>query len=114
MPYKAFKTSDGDILLGGGNDRLFGILAMKVGKPEWVIDERFKTNSKRVENRATLEGLIEDETQKRSTEEWLQLLEGCGMRESIRQTQVSVIDLQLAYAAINDIQTTLNHEHGMV
>ena len=67
--------------MGGGNDRLFGILATKVGKPEWVTDEKFKTNAKRVENRDALEKIIEDETTKRSTKEWLKELEGCGMRE---------------------------------
>ncbi|KAF2644657.1 CoA-transferase family III [Massarina eburnea CBS 473.64] len=102
VPYKAFKTSDGDILLGGGNDRLYGILCASIGKHEWVTDERFKTNALRVKHRDTLEELIENETRKKSTQEWLDILEGCGM----------------PYAAINDVQTTLNHEHvlarGMV
>ena len=97
MPYKAFKTSDGDILLGGGNDRLYGILCTKIGKPQWILDDRFKTNALRVQHRDILEELIESETRKKSTKEWLDILDGCGM----------------PYAAINDIQTTLNHEHGM-
>lgn len=102
VPYKAFKTSDGDILLGGGNDRLYGVLCTRIGKPEWILDERFKTNALRVQNRDTLEELIETETKKKTTAEWLDVLEGCGM----------------PYAAINDVQATLNHEHtiarGMV
>ncbi|KAH7138918.1 CoA-transferase family III domain-containing protein [Dendryphion nanum] len=102
VPYKAFKTSDGDILLGGGNDRLYGVLCTKIGKPEWILDDRFKTNALRVQHRDILEDLIEGETKKKSTKEWLDILDGCGM----------------PYSAINDIQTTLNHEHvlarGMV
>ncbi|KAF2745062.1 CAIB/BAIF family protein [Sporormia fimetaria CBS 119925] len=102
VPYRAFKTADGDILLGGGNDRLYGILCTQIGKPEWISDERFKTNPQRVKNRDVLEELIETETRKKTTQEWLDVLEGCGM----------------PYAAINDVQTTLNHEHvlarGMV
>lgn len=96
VPYQGFKTADGDILLGGGNDRLFGILCHKLGKPEWSKDERFMTNSVRVKNRVTLEGLIEAETKKKTTAEWLQLLDESGM----------------PYAAVNDIQGTLQHEHG--
>jgi crotonobetainyl-CoA:carnitine CoA-transferase CaiB-like acyl-CoA transferase len=96
VPYKAFKTADGDILLGGGNDRLYGVLCDKLGKPEWVGDERFKTNALRVQNRDVLEDLIEGETGKKTTKELLDLLEGSGM----------------PYAAINDVQDTLNHEHG--
>lgn len=95
VPYKGFKTADGDILLGGGNDRLYGILCNKLGKPEWIIDERFKTNAVRVQHRDTLEELIENETRQKTTQEWLDILEGCGM----------------PYAAINDVQGTLNHEH---
>lgn len=102
MPYKAFKTADGDVLLGGGNDRLYGVLCTRIGKPEWISDERFRTNALRVEHRDTLEKLIEDVTKTKSTAEWLDVLEGCGM----------------PYAAINDIQGTLNHDHtiarGMV
>ncbi|KAF2865887.1 CAIB/BAIF family protein [Massariosphaeria phaeospora] len=102
VPYKAFKTFDGDILLGGGNDRLYGVLCTRLGKPEWITDARFNTNALRVQNRGTLEELIEHETRKKTTHEWLKVLEGCGM----------------PYAAINDIQSTLTHEHvlarGMV
>ena len=50
----------------------------------------------RVKNRVTLEALIETETTKRTTAEWLELLDESGM----------------PYAAVNDIQGTLNHPHG--
>ena len=96
VPYQGFKTKDGDILLGGGNDRLFGILCDKLGKPEWKADERFSTNSVRVKNRVILEALVEAETRQRTTAEWLKLLDKSSM----------------PYAAVNDIQGTLNHEHG--
>ena len=97
VPYKGFKTSDGDILLGGGNDRLFGILCNKLGKPEWISDEKFSTNSARVKNRIELEALIEAQTRSRTTKEWLTILDESGM----------------PYAAVNDIQGTLKHEHGI-
>jgi succinate--hydroxymethylglutarate CoA-transferase len=81
VPYKAFKTADGDILIGGGNDRLYGIICNKLGKPQWITDEQFKTNAQRVQNRDTLEDLIENETKQKNTQEWLDILEGCGLRE---------------------------------
>lgn len=49
-----------------------------------------------MKNRVELERLIETETKKRTTKEWLELFEGCGM----------------PYAAVNDVQGTLNHEHS--
>ncbi|KAK8201164.1 caib/baif family protein-like protein [Phyllosticta paracitricarpa] len=95
VPYRAFKTKDGDILLGGGNDRLYGVLCERIGKSEWIADERFATNAIRVKNRDILEEMIERETQKKTTQEWLEIFEGSG----------------IPYAAINDIQGTLNHSH---
>ena len=96
VPYKSFSTRDGDILLGGGNDRLFGVLCDKLGKPEWKSNKKFATNGVRVKNRIELEALIETQTRTRTTAEWLEILNESGM----------------PYAAVNDIQTTLNHEHG--
>ncbi|KUL91745.1 hypothetical protein ZTR_01124 [Talaromyces verruculosus] len=102
VPYRSYKTLDGDILFGGGNDRLFGVLSDRLGHPEWKMDDRFVKNSNRVENRVELDGMIEEITKTKTTQEWLELFEGSGM----------------PYAAVNDIQGTLNHEHvrarGMV
>ncbi|KJK79141.1 hypothetical protein H634G_05956 [Metarhizium anisopliae BRIP 53293] len=95
VPYRSFKTRDGDILFGGGNDRLFGVLCDGLGKPEWKDDAKFKTNADRVANRQQLEAEIEAISQQKTTEEWLQVFEGSGM----------------PYAAVNDVQTTLNHAH---
>ena len=96
VPYQAFKTADGDILIGGGNDRLFGVMCDRLGKPELKTDKRFITNSVRVKNRVALVGMIEEVTKKKTTQEWLQVFDESGM----------------PYAAVNDIQGTLNHEHG--
>jgi succinate---hydroxymethylglutarate CoA-transferase len=102
VPYRSFKTADGDVLFGGGNDRLFGILCAGLGRPEWAEDPRFTTNAHRVANRDELEAMIEAISETRTTAEWLQVFEGRGM----------------PYAAVNDVRATLEHEHtrarGMV
>ncbi|KAK7943346.1 uncharacterized protein PG986_012459 [Apiospora aurea] len=95
VPYKSFKTKDGDILLGGGNDRLFGILCDGVGRPEWKTDPKYAVNAQRVAHRDELEAKIEALTVGKTTQEWLDVFEGKGM----------------PYAAVNDVQGTLNHEH---
>ncbi|KAL1844718.1 hypothetical protein VTK73DRAFT_1967 [Phialemonium thermophilum] len=95
VPYKSFETKDGDILFGGGNDRLFGILCEGLGRPEWRDDPKFKTNSQRVAHRDELESMIETITRTKTTQEWLEIFEGKGM----------------PYAAVNDVLTTLTHEH---
>ncbi|KAI1334928.1 CoA-transferase family III [Xylariaceae sp. FL0016] len=95
VPYKSFKTKDGDVLFGGGNDRLFGILCDGLGRPEWKTDPKYSINSQRVTNRIELEDEIEKTSMQKTTQEWLDVFEGKGM----------------PYAAVNDVQGTLNHEH---
>lgn len=74
------------------------MLCDRLGFPEWKTDARFVTNSDRVQHRADIDGMIENTTQQKTTKEWLDIFEGSGM----------------PYAAVNDIQGTLNHEHGML
>ena len=83
-------------MIGGGNDRLFLIMCESLGKPEWATDKRFLTNALRVQHRELLEGMIEDVTKTKTTKEWLAILDGTGM----------------PHAAINDVQATVNNEHG--
>ena len=89
-------------MLGGGNDRLFGIMCDRLGKPEWKADPKFQTNNVRVQNRLELESMVEKVTQTKTTKEWLEIFEGSGM----------------PYAPINDVKDTLENEHiqarGMV
>lgn len=102
VPYRSFKTADGDILFGGGNDKLFTILCKGIGKPEWATDAKFATNSVRFVNRIELEAGIEAITKTKSTQEWMDIFNGKG----------------LPYAKVNDVMDTMNHEHvqarGMV
>lgn len=93
VPYKGFETKDGDVMIGGGNDRLFGILCDKLKKPEWPTDPRFKTNGDRVKNRVVLEEMIAEVTRTKTTGQWLEVFEGSGM----------------PYAAVNDVKDTLEH-----
>ncbi|KAJ4246874.1 hypothetical protein NW762_013426 [Fusarium torreyae] len=95
VPYSAFKTSDGNILFSGGNNRLFGILCIGLGRSEWATNERFSTNSARVQNQTVLKKWIEDVTKTKTTQEWLEKFEGT----------------DLPYAKVNDLLDTINHSH---
>ena len=53
-PYQVFPTRDGELMIAGGNDRLFAAICDVVGLPELVDDPRFRTNRDRVRNRDEL------------------------------------------------------------
>ncbi|MGD9944981.1 MAG: CaiB/BaiF CoA transferase family protein [Burkholderiaceae bacterium] len=59
VPYEAFRTRDGWLVIGAGNDKLFGKLADAMGRPELAADERFRTNRARVLNRQVLLPMVE-------------------------------------------------------
>jgi formyl-CoA transferase len=54
VPYEAFDTLDGPLLICCGNDRLFAKLAQVVGHAHWAADERFATNRARIAHKETL------------------------------------------------------------
>jgi crotonobetainyl-CoA:carnitine CoA-transferase CaiB-like acyl-CoA transferase len=79
VPYQPFKTADGDVILACGNDNLFRKFCVAAGCAELGNDPRFAGNGKRVENRAELTRLLQAVFARRSTKEWVELLEAAGV-----------------------------------
>jgi crotonobetainyl-CoA:carnitine CoA-transferase CaiB-like acyl-CoA transferase len=79
VPYRAYATRDGDLVVAAGSDGLFRRLAQVLGHSEWAEDPRFASNPKRVEHQAILYALIEPEMSRRSSDEWTTLLEAAGI-----------------------------------
>jgi crotonobetainyl-CoA:carnitine CoA-transferase CaiB-like acyl-CoA transferase len=79
VPYQPFRTSDGDVIIACGNDNLYRKFCSAAGCAGLADDPRFATNGKRVENRAELTRLLAEVFRKRSTREWVELLEAAGV-----------------------------------
>jgi len=79
VPYQPFRTSDGSVILACGNDNLFRKFCEAAGCLELTSDPRFATNGKRVENRAELTRLLQDIFARRTTAQWLDMLEAAGV-----------------------------------
>ena len=54
VPYDAFATSDGHVLVAVGNDAQFARFCDAIGAPELGTDARYVTNLGRIQNRETL------------------------------------------------------------
>jgi CoA:oxalate CoA-transferase len=58
-PFGAFRARDGMFMLAVLNNKLFGILAERIGRPDLMTDERFRSDSDRLANEPALRAAIE-------------------------------------------------------
>jgi crotonobetainyl-CoA:carnitine CoA-transferase CaiB-like acyl-CoA transferase len=79
VPYQAFPTADGYLIITVGNDGQFRRLCQVLERPEWAEDERFATNAARVAHRETLVPQLADCLLGRTTDGWLARLEAVGV-----------------------------------
>jgi crotonobetainyl-CoA:carnitine CoA-transferase CaiB-like acyl-CoA transferase len=79
VPFEAFETATGPIIIAAGNDRLFAKLAKVVGRPEWANDPKYATNGARVSHKDELIAAIAAIVATRSKGEWIDALEAEGV-----------------------------------
>ena len=79
VPYQAFETIDGFMILAIGNDSQFQRFCELAGKPELAEDERFKQNSSRVKYRDILVPQVAEIMLRKTTDDWLNQLNQCGI-----------------------------------
>ena len=79
VPYQAFRTRDGYVVVSCGNDRLYQALCQLLGREDLATDPSFATNPQRVRNRERLVPALQEEFLHRSTEEWLPELRAAGI-----------------------------------
>jgi len=78
-PYDSFRASDGSIVIGAGNDRLWQKLCEVMGKPEIAEKPEFLHIKDRVEHHEEIKAIIEEWTMKHKMQEVLDLLEAEGI-----------------------------------
>ena len=113
-PYQTFPTADGYINVAALNEKLWGAFCEAIGRPDLEDDDRFATNSDRVDNMNELEAIISETLQERTTDEWMaRIVEDAGVPAG------PVFDVEDALyneqTEARDVMTTLEHpEHGEV
>lgn len=79
VPYQAFQTCDGWIVVAVGNDGQFRKFVEAGGRPELADDIRFATNPERVRHRDVLVPIVADMVKTRGKREWIAALEAAGV-----------------------------------
>ena len=96
VPYQAFATSDGNLMLAVGNDRQFRQCMEIVGLPELGSDARYANNAARIENRTQLVALLQEQLQANTMPFWLKAFAAGGVPAG----------------PINDIGEVLSNDHA--
>lgn len=79
VPYQAFDTADGPVLVCCGNDRLFKRFAAELGHPAWASDPLYATNRARLANQGSLLPMIATLMRAIPRVEWLERLQRIGV-----------------------------------
>ena len=78
-PYQALKTKDGHINIGAPNQSNWERFANAIERTDLVARNEFKDNASRLVNRESLEVELELTLATKSSGEWLEVLEKCGV-----------------------------------
>lgn len=106
VPYQAFDTATGPLLVCCGNDRLFAKLAAAVGQPKWSTDPRFATNRDRIAHQRELLPLLQELLLAADRDTWVRRLEAVGvpcspvhsLPEALAQPQVQSLGMLVPVA----------------
>jgi crotonobetainyl-CoA:carnitine CoA-transferase CaiB-like acyl-CoA transferase len=92
VPYQAFETADGFMMVAAGNDNLFRRLCAAIGRPGLAEEARFRTNGERVVNRRELIPILTDLFRTAPQAVWAERLDAAGIPYSPIQTLDQVVD----------------------
>ncbi len=96
VPYQAFRTRDGNLMLAVGNDRQFADCMRCLGRVELAEHPDFADNAARIENRQVLVGEIQSRLEEHTTAHWL----------------ATFADAGVPAGPINDLREVLTNAHA--
>jgi len=110
VPYQAFATADGNLMLAVGNDRQFANCVACLGLTELAHDSRFATNGDRVANRKALVECMQAAFSGQGTAEWLRAFKKKGVPAGPINDIGEV--LSNAYASERNLVHEINNSRG--
>src|SRR6185503_3975900 len=79
VPYEAFETRDGFVIVAIGTNEQFVRFCTAAGLPALAGDERYASNALRVQHRLELVARLADAIRERPTADWLAILEAANV-----------------------------------
>lgn len=109
-PYQAFRCSDGYLVAGATNDRVFKVFCATLGCPQIVEDPRFVSNALRVRHRDALNDVLFPLFATRTVAQWVDALDAQGVPSSPVHTLQQVMEHPQVLA--NDMVVEVDTEEG--
>lgn len=106
-PFESFTASDGLLIVGAGNDRLWKKLCDLINKPELIEDPRFITNADRTNNEPALKEILDAVFVTDTIEHWLEKLEAA----AIPCAPINTIDKVVNDPQVNFREMIVEVEH---
>ena len=103
VPYQAFRTTDGWVMVSAGNDGLFAKLCRSLERPDLGADPRYARNAGRVAHRMELLAALEAEIARRSSAELGAALDASGIPNAPVQT-IDAVEAHPQLAAVGILQ----------
>jgi succinate--hydroxymethylglutarate CoA-transferase len=101
VPSQLYRTADGFIFIMCNKEKFWPVLCERLGRPEWAEDPRFRNFKDRLQNRETVNRLLDEALSARTTAEWLAHFAG-----------------MVPAAPVNDLQAALDNpfvaERGLI
>jgi crotonobetainyl-CoA:carnitine CoA-transferase CaiB-like acyl-CoA transferase len=78
-PYQTFECADGEIAIGGANQKNWERIAEVLQRPEWIEDPRFLDGANRLANRVELVALMTAQLREGTRMQWIEKLSAAGV-----------------------------------
>jgi len=79
VPFQAFRTKDGAIIIAAGNDSLFIKMCDALGRSDMAVNPDYKTNALRQKHHGKLQHEIETLLQTNTTAHWIEVVSKAGV-----------------------------------
>lgn len=94
VPYRNFACADREIAIAAASEKLWESFCRAIGRPDLTTDERYASNTLRVNNRAELEPILEEIFSSRPASHWVTALSSEGVPCTLVRNLREVLDDQ--------------------
>ncbi|MGA2101408.1 MAG: CoA transferase [Candidatus Sulfotelmatobacter sp.] len=92
VPYQVFHTSDREIAIAVGSEKLWAAFCRALGRPDLERHPDYETNAARIQNREALENILSEIFRQKSVQDWITRLQSAGIPCSLARNFAEVAE----------------------